>query len=410
MPYLIRILFFCMGMPVLMAQQENLLEVKGIVLDAHTKKPLPFATLSLGKKHSGTVTNEDGLFVLKIAREDLPDTMRASYIGYGSVGVYLSVATLAQPVTLRLEQTVVSLNEITITALNPTSLLKEAMAALPNNYETKPVMMKEFYRESILQNDSLISLAEAILSVYKASYTDPTQKDQMQLLKGRKSQHLQSDLPKNFFIAGGLQVDFVKMNFQPLVEQNFGLYDYHLQELVTDDKDTLYVIAFDQKDGIKMPLLKGKIYIDMRSLAFTGMEYGYSPKGIAYANQRSKEQEKQMKKEDFRVKIVQSHTKVHFKRYGTIWYLNHAESVFHLQTVREKGKRTDNLTYRADLSVTDIEKKNVQPIPKEDQLLNVGVDLGRQIGKDYDQKFWENYNYTVPPADIQKKAKQMLSK
>jgi hypothetical protein len=193
-----------------------------------------------------------------------------------------------------------------------------------------------------------------------------------------------------------------------LVSQNFNLYDYTLKESLTDGKqDTVFVVEFDQKDALKLPLLKGKIYIDKQNYAIAGVEYGYSPKGIEYLNQYDRRQRKDMKKVNMYLESKYALTTVTYARLLNKWYLQQARSVHQFQVTDQK-KEKSIVWYKADISITEIDLKNIQSFKKEEELITFGVSISKQMEGTYDQKFWENYNYIVPAEGAKKKAGILL--
>ena len=52
----------------------------GFVKDAETGKGLPIANIQIEGTYKGTITNDDGMFTLKI--DELPVTLLITYIGY----------------------------------------------------------------------------------------------------------------------------------------------------------------------------------------------------------------------------------------------------------------------------------------------------------------------------------------
>jgi len=56
--------------------------IRGKIIDADTKKPVPFAHVIVRDGDYGSVTKSDGRFLLKISQNELPDSLRISSLGY----------------------------------------------------------------------------------------------------------------------------------------------------------------------------------------------------------------------------------------------------------------------------------------------------------------------------------------
>lgn len=398
------IVFLCFANSVIGQNQQ---ELTGLVLDEENKA-IPFANILLPSQSIGTITNNDGDFVLKAGAEIKLDTLVISCIGFETLKLDLTELDLKEKLTLQLKQSTTELEEVVVSPRKPTELILEAWTKIPQNYKNDPMMMKGFYRETIQLDQKLISLSEAVISIYKTPYQDRQQIDQMKLLKGRKSKDVaESNILDNMSISGGLNVDFVKYGLHSLIPGNFQYYDFKIENLLIDGDNAIYVISFDQKDEVKLPLLKGKVYLDAESLAFTAVNYGYSPKGLQYANIPDKRRKKAARKLGYSVKTVSANTQVNFIKKDNYWYLQSGISTFRGKIVH-KRKQEESISYRANLVITEHSNENVVSIPKEEQLVTFGIDLGKQIGADYDQDFWKEYNYTLPNEALKKLSKSLL--
>src|SRR5688572_12968106 len=71
--------------------------IKGVVQDAVTRAPLPFANVFLNNTTKGTVTDEKGEFLLKVLKEPGNYELVVSFVGYTS---YKSRITLSENETL----------------------------------------------------------------------------------------------------------------------------------------------------------------------------------------------------------------------------------------------------------------------------------------------------------------------
>lgn len=406
------VLFLCCFLSLnVCAQQRDTVELQGAIKDSSTRQPVAFASIGIPAGAIGTVSNDDGGFILKMPRSGMNDTLFVSSVGYRTYALPLKELAADRPLVIFLSPVSLALKEVVVRPLDPVRLLTDALHSIAANYSGQPVMMKGFYRERVWQSDELIAMSEAVIDIYKAPYTDNQAVDQMKLLKGRRSRDVkQSDLLDHMSISGGLRVDFVKYGVHFLLPNNFKYYDYQLTDILSDGKDTTLVIAVDMKDNIRQPLLKGKIYLDAASLAFTGIEYGYSPKGIQYVNAGGKGQKKIVRKLDLDVETLSAETKVKFSRQGNTWYLQSARSDYKARVKREQRNSDDLVVYRADFVITETDKVHVNPIRKEEQLVTFGIDLGKQIGQDYDPAFWKNYNYILPEENTRENIKKLQGK
>jgi hypothetical protein len=91
--------------------------VKGKILDAKTKAPLPYVNVGFLHKGRGTVTDEKGEFTMQFTEQELSDTIRISMIGYASEEFILSdlLKVLAKK-AITLDEKIEAMNELVVVA------------------------------------------------------------------------------------------------------------------------------------------------------------------------------------------------------------------------------------------------------------------------------------------------------
>ena len=73
-------LLFLLLLPLLGWTQEY--RISGRVVDAGTKDPVPFASLSLSKSETGALTDEQGDFKIKVKEQFAEDSLIVTSMGY----------------------------------------------------------------------------------------------------------------------------------------------------------------------------------------------------------------------------------------------------------------------------------------------------------------------------------------
>ena len=92
-------------------------EITGIILDNKTNAPLPYVNIGILNKEFGTVTDNNGKFILNLKEELVNDTIRISSIGYKPVEFLVKNMTQKrQPISIKLEEQISELGEVVITA------------------------------------------------------------------------------------------------------------------------------------------------------------------------------------------------------------------------------------------------------------------------------------------------------
>lgn len=93
--FIYQLLLFCLSILALNANAQKLTKIKGTVIDAKTKEPLPFVNIAFKGANVGTTTDFDGNYYLETQWGTA--TLQASFVGY---------KTASKPVKLGASQTI----------------------------------------------------------------------------------------------------------------------------------------------------------------------------------------------------------------------------------------------------------------------------------------------------------------
>ena len=198
-----------------------------------------------------TVTNIDGEFIIKLPRDINVSQLKISYMGYSNKIVPLGEFRNGRELTVMLEPSTIQLQEITIRPEDALNLIMDALSYIKDNYSEEPMMMRGFYRETIERGRNYVSISEAVVDIFKGSYSNVFQTDQVKLFKGRKSADVEKMDTVLFKLQGGpntaVLLDVVKNPYILLSEQYSDIYAFTLTDVVTIDERLHYVISFQQK-------------------------------------------------------------------------------------------------------------------------------------------------------------------
>ncbi|MCI1189382.1 carboxypeptidase-like regulatory domain-containing protein [Hymenobacter sp. DH14] len=136
--------------------------VTGSVLDARTQAAVPFASLAVPGQPGGTVTNQEGVFRLTLPAAGT-DSIRVQALGYTSMTISAKGATAA--LLLKLQPQPYALQEVTVTALSPTTLLKRAVRQTTARMAS-PVELQTYYREFTTYNGEVAKFADGLVDYY----------------------------------------------------------------------------------------------------------------------------------------------------------------------------------------------------------------------------------------------------
>ncbi len=393
------------GSEVIQPSDTSYTELAGIVKDADTKDPIVFAHIILAGTNIGTVSNTDGRFLLKI-----PVSKMNGQIGVTSLGYKNLIITIAELQRIgneiQLEMMRYPIKEVVVRNLNVYDLLRKVKASIPQNYGETPAMLTAFYRETIKQNRNYVALSEAVFDVYKAPYTVFSDEDRIKVFKGRKSQDVSRMDTILFKLQGGpynLFILDIAKHFDILFgPENFDYYTFWLNGVVNVQDRESYVISFDQKPDVNMPLYTGKIYIDVQTFAISSIEFNLSPTGIEYAPAVMI-----IKKPiGMKMDIPGANYLVKFSYSNGRWFLNYArsEATFHCKWNR-KLFRSTYLTM-SEMAVTDIDLKNI--VKYRAREITQSGDIFSEIVSDFeDPDYWGDYNIIRPELSIEEAARKL---
>ena len=135
--------------------------ISGLILDAKTKEPLPAANVQISGTYSGTISNEDGFFVLTI--EQPSALLNFSYIGYQSKTIKVTYNDEGRELKILLEPIIFEGETITVIAEDPGMGIMREVIKRKKEWRSKlKTYRANAYSRVVLENDSgIVSLAES---------------------------------------------------------------------------------------------------------------------------------------------------------------------------------------------------------------------------------------------------------
>jgi hypothetical protein len=378
--------------------------ITGIIVDDETLEPLPYATIALKNKGRGTVTNNNGEFGLKITSDLVNDFVSVSYLGYYGREIPVKQA-LGNNFTIKMKREFISIPEIIIRNQIPQELISKARQAIPHNYGNTPALLTGFYREGVLKKNELQTYSEAILQIYKSSYSGTLLGDQIKVSKSRKIENTDRKDTLAIRLKAGLstclELDGANKLFDFLTSERIPEYSYRMTDIVTYDDEMAYAIEFEQRQDVEEPLYKGTVYINT-------VDYG-----ILYAEFELNQTLIHMMKDAFvsspshgfntwptSVKYSVSYRKIN-ERY----FLSHVRG--DLFFTSKQNKRLFNTQFHVffELAITEIELNNVIRFDRE-ELAPIHSIFSKTINN-YDASFWGNMNFLKPEDNLLQALKNM---
>ena len=180
------ILFLICSSIVAAQEAETYFSVSGVVRDARSKRAIGGVNIYAIGTNIGTVTNEDGGFVIKLLEPLTVSELEISCIGYINTKISIS-KEMRQDQTFFITSQAIMLDEVEVTSWqNPRDLVELAISKVEQNYSIKPNLLTGFYRETVQKRRNYINISEAVIDIYKTAYIEGVEQDRVQILKGRK--------------------------------------------------------------------------------------------------------------------------------------------------------------------------------------------------------------------------------
>jgi hypothetical protein len=363
-------------------QEESVVLLRGRIVSATTGEVIGYATIGLARNGIETMSNEEGRFTFKIPAAAAGDSIFISHIGYQSVVLLIHGADTGVK-TIALKERAVELPGVTVTPGKALDLIRKAIARIPDNYPSDPYVSYGFYRFASWKEGKVISLSEAIFDIYCPD--DNRDHKQFRLIKARADRD--EEVFRGLHITQGrspedlMDDDLVShIHEAPVVgDEEIGKLDFTYNGLIDDAGKPAYEIQFDQKEGLKEALHKGRILIDSASLAFVAFDYSLSPKGLPYWKPQRPGQPRS-----------QGQTmNISYRRYGGKYYLNLVHRDARWEHINLSGMVLDNqsiyLVTRIDTG--KLRRPGGKAIESKGAIEgNVRKNSSRQ------DNFWENYN------------------
>lgn len=372
----------------------------GKVVDSQSGRTLPFATIEALGSYAATVTNIDGEFTIKILKDADVSQLKISYIGYQNKIIALSSFDDQQSNTVELVQSSIQLEQITVRPQDAAELITDVLANIRENYSQQPMMMRGFYRETIERGRNYVSISEAIIDVYKGSYSNEYQVDQVKLFKGRKSADVEKMDTVLFKVQGGpnttILMDVVKNPYILLSEEYTDIYDFRLSDVITIDDRLHYVISFNQKEYVDDPYYHGRFYVDMDKLAISEAEFELNvenqdeaarlfiqrkPMGMSIIPERAA----------YRAKYTIEENR---------WYFSYARAEVKFKVNWKKKFFNTTYSTMSELAITDRTYEGIEKFAGKDRFRSNDV-LNEKVYIFFDQGFWEGYNVIEPDQSIE---------
>jgi hypothetical protein len=380
--------------------QTQFKQFNGKVVDGDTQKPLEAVSVSLLNQNISSVTNSEGMFLLKIPTEFLDSKLVVTYLGYNTYVIPLSQIETVQA-TIELYKSVTQLSEVSITAFKSAKeLVRRVFIDKTDRLQNESVIMTAFYRETVKRRRRNVSLTEAVVNIYKEPYSS-LQKDAIELSKARKSTDYKRLDTVSVKLQGGpystLYLDLMKYSNYVFTDENIDNYDFEFREPMTIDNRNVYNVFFKAKErGFNLNYM-GNLYIDSETLALVRANYNLDLSNKA----RTRNLLVRKKPKNVVVYPLEANYKVDYKVRGNKWYFSYSNLNLTFKVNKKRQLFNKVYTLSSEMAVTDWEVNTSNKRLKNKDRLKSNVIIADAISGFSDPDFWGEYNLIEPDKSIE---------
>lgn len=393
--------FFENNYIVLTRDFPDITSLQGRIVDSKTKHPLMFASIALVKNGISNVSNGEGFFSLKFPSSMASDSVKFSYLGYETAIFAISDLTDGNGYkTIALKPYSFELSEVVITPKDAASIVMKALDNVPNNYPQKEMQMTGFYREMIKKGNNFVTLTEAALDINKSSYSNSFTMDRASIYKGRGSIDWKKIDTVFIKFSGGInsafETDLMKDPFLGVYPQDITkYYDFAMEQPVSIDGKTHYVISFKQNENSNDFLFNGKLYIEKNSFAVTRAEFSVNvgERGVQASSLFIKKKPAELKSE-----MQYASYLVQYKEYQGQWVFDYTRTELKFSAKWKNKLFKDSYTIISEMAITD-RSYDLLKIPYDKRIRKNDIVMDK-VADFKDEDFWKDYNIIEPESGI----------
>ena len=382
------------------AQQDSIWVFSGKAIHAKTHKPLPF--VSVTAHGVGTVTNEDGEFLLKVRQK--PQAISFSYLGYKTRRLtpsdFKNISAMEATATVSMSPSTVVLSEVIVKGGDARPLVLRAIEKIYDNYPRKPNLLRGFYRETVQKRQRFISIAEGVVDVYKSGYQHQDWRDGVSILKGRRLLSLRQNDTLGVKLQGGpvlpIHLDVVKERSILFNEEELNNYSFNYLPSETMDQRLQYVVEMRPRTVVPYPLFHGRFYIDQETLAFTRIKLELDMSDTQKATSAM------LRKKPLGLRFTPREMSVviDYKTDEGLTRINYIRNVIRFRCDWKRKVFKSNFMVVSEMVVTDRnEKEGIRPIKVHDTFNRRDNFYDKVIFFD-DPDFWGGENIIEPTDDL----------
>ena len=403
------LIVFCVP-SALMAQESDteMVTIQGVIRDKESRQVIYNANIAVVGSNIGTVSNADGVFVLKVPKGELADGLLVSHVGYLNSRITMeSITQQEEQLKIWLRPSTEWLYEVNVYGGEPRDLVKQAIEKIEANYADRDNMYRAFYRETVQKGRRYIGVAEAVMDVYKTEYRfRDIFRDRSQLLRGRRLVSQRTKDTLSVKLAGGpvtpVYLDVVKNADELLSINQLDNYLFLMDKPTSLDNRMQYVVAFYPQKSLDYALYIGKLYIDQATLSFTRVEFEMDLSNRAKATNTIL----QKKPLSLRFRPLEVSYVVTYRQQNGKTYLNYIRNNIRFKCDWKKRLFSSTYTTTSEVVMVDRDEAPVNGIKSRNSFKRTQV-FDDIVDEYWDPDYWKDYNIIEPTESLDTAVKKL---
>ncbi|MCB0472005.1 MAG: carboxypeptidase-like regulatory domain-containing protein, partial [Flavobacteriaceae bacterium] len=268
------------------------------------------------------------------------------------------------------------------------------------NYLNQDAIMTAFYRETIKKRNKNVSLAEAIVNIYKEPYTSG-KKDNIELYKSRKNTDYSKLDTVALKLQGGpfnpLYVDLIKYPEYVFADDEINQYIFSFSPSTTINGRPVFVVNFKQSPNIEQPLYYGKLFIDSQTWALVSAIYNLNVENKTLAANLFVKK----KPKDVFVYPTNAAYRIDYREKNGKWYYGYSNVQLTFKINRKKKWFNSVYSLSSEMAITDWRFNTQGEVLKGKNRLRPSIIISDEISGFSDPEFWGPYNVIEPEKSIE---------
>ena len=379
---------------------QSFVTVRGKIVDHESGDPLIFATIAVKGTNIATVSNMDGEFLLKINEKIDDPYIEVTHVGYRNKEIPLVNLPAGEENIIDMRPATIPIAEVTVKPVSAAEVVEKVIRNIGDNYPENPNLMTGFYRETIKKNRNYVSIAEAVVEVFKAPYNSEFRFDAARIYKGRKNIETSRIDTVLFRLQGGpvstMQLDLAKNPYNILTLDAMESYEYSLNDIIVIDEKNHYVIEFAQRKDVDLPLFLGKLFVDMDTYAITEAEFSVNLEDKARAASIF------IRKKPFGMRITpeMASYRVKYRESGGKYYFTYSRAEVEFKVNWKKKLFNKTYTTMSEIAITDRTEEEVVKFASRERIRKGDI-FTEELSAFSDPDFWGDYNVIEPDQSIE---------